>query len=484
MNGAEPSPPKRPRYRSALIIDPDLTSIGSVRTDPALANREFDLSTGGRSAEMLLSDSSVRYSAIFLDAGVHSPTLLPMLHEIREKHPATPVYLLHSRSTPLTDREIRRLGVQECVKKPFTAQDLARRTQPPRASVTQPPPSVAAAPNWGTLVAQGAAGPGALDDSEYFPVLAEEFLSGKPSPYDAYVRVAPGQYVRVLNAKDNIEPERVLRFISLGATHLYLKKQPLHRCLTYCDLLAQTLAARGDASFEVRLLQLASQGEEISRLVRALGGRPLSPALLTLANGFLAQLAMLIRRAKKSQKELASEFLRNANAIEHSISVTFVAALLSTELGIESPAIWAQLGLAAFFHDIGLYELPEKQISLDTTGIAGGPAELLTPAELQKYQQHPIRSVELLSVNPLFEAATLQSVLQHHERRDGSGFPRRLSPDQITPLAEIIGISDEFIRLLKQQENDPEFKALEAMEAEVFNGFSFRTIKAFRAVFL
>jgi hypothetical protein len=457
MNGAEPvPPPKRPRYRSALIIDPDLRFIGGIRADPLLKEREFDLATGGKSAEMLIGDPFVRYSAIFLDAGVYAPTLLPMLKKIRELHPATPVYVLHSRGLPFGERELWRLGVQECLKKPFSPLVLAERTRAPKPAAQG---SRAPGETWPGVVNPGGKWLEALDDSLYTPVMVEEFLSGRPSPYDAYVRVAPGQYVRVLNAKDSIEPERVLKFITLGATHLYLKKQTLRRCVGYCDLLAATLAARGDVSFEVKLLQLAAHGEEVSRLIRALAGRPVTPTHLALANAFLAQLALLIRKSRKSQKELAAEFLKNAPAIEHSVSVTFVAALLAGELGFESPSTWAQLGLAAFFHDIGLFELPEKLVSLDLTGVPSSTAELLRPEELARYQHHPVRSVEILSANPLFETATLQSVLQHHERRDNTGFPRRLGADQITPLAEIIGIADEFVRLLKRQESDPDFKA-------------------------
>jgi hypothetical protein len=382
---------------------------------------------------------------------------------------------MFTRALPLTQIELSRLGIQECLKKPFSARELADRTQAPRPSI-----AVTGSPS---AIAEGATTTAALDDAGFQPVLTEEFLSGKPSPFDIYVRVNPGQYVRVLNAGDTLEPERVQRFISLGAHHLYLSKQPFQRCLSYCDLLARTLALSSDVSVEVRLLQLATQGEDLSRMVRALAGKPLGPVHLDLANAFLAQLALLIRKAKKNQRELADEFLRNASAMEHAVSVTFVTALLSTELGIESPAIWAQLGLAAFFHDIGLYELPEKLIALDSTGTPGDAFEMMTAAELQRYQQHPVRSVEILSANRVFESATLQSVLQHHERRDNSGFPRRLGPDQITPMAEIIGISDEFVRLLKRQETDSDFNAVKAMEPEIFNGFSFRTVKAFKTVF-
>src|SRR5206468_3266976 len=101
-----------------------------------------------------------------------------------------------------------RLGVQDCVKKPFRAKDLAERTQPsrPASAVQRPGSQTRELPN---LIGQGATPTAALDDSGFHAVLSEEFLSGKPQPFDVFVRVAPGQYVRVLNAGDAIEPERV-----------------------------------------------------------------------------------------------------------------------------------------------------------------------------------------------------------------------------------------------------------------------------------
>ncbi|HUP57809.1 MAG TPA: HD domain-containing phosphohydrolase [Bdellovibrionota bacterium] len=482
---ADTSHPKRPRYRSALIIDPDLAYIGAVRDDPSLREREFDLATGGQSAEKLLSDPLVRYSAIFIDATVYAPTLLPLIRFVRRTHPATPLYLTYARTIPLLQSDMWKLGIQEALKKPFPATAFAARTRPSRPPLAAVQAQPTAPEGWTSLIAQGASPAAvALDDSTYVPVIAEEFLSGRPSPYDAYVRVAPGKYVKVLNAKDSIEPERVQRFIQLGAHHLYIRKQPMARCLMYANLLESILLTRPDVSPELRLLQLAFSGEAANRMIRANGGKPLSAGHLNVANQFLSQLALLVKQTRKNQKELVADFLRHAGSIEHAVSVSFAVALLAPEVGIESPSGWAQLGLAAFFHDIGLYGLPEKLISLDTIGIVGGTMELLRPEELGRYQQHPFRSVEILSANRAFEQSTLLSVLQHHERRDKTGFPKRLGPDQITPMAELIGIADEFIRLLKRQSQDQEFKAIEAMENEVFNGFSFRTIKAFRTIFM
>jgi HD-GYP domain-containing protein (c-di-GMP phosphodiesterase class II) len=334
------------------------------------------------------------------------------------------------------------------------------------------------------MIAQGATEDQALDDSQFRPVLVEEFLSARPCPYDAFARIAPGRYIRVLNANDRIEPERVHRFIDLGARHFYIRLQAFNRCLDYCDLLSKMIGASEEISPEVKLLHLAGMGEETHRLIRSLAGKPLTVAHVDAANAYLSQVAMLVQRTKKNQKELVADFLRNATLFEHAVSVTLATALMAPAMGIESPVTWAQLGLATFFHDIGLYELPAKLVALDNVGVPASTLEIMTPPELEKFRRHPVRSAEIMRANPIFEEATLLAVLQHHERRDGLGFPRRLGPEQISVFAEIIGICDEFIRLLKRQENEPEFNTFEAMSAEVFNGFSFRTIKAFRSVFM
>ena len=75
------------------------------------------------------------------------------------------------------------------------------------------------------------------------------------------------------------------------------------------------------------------------------------------------------------------------------------------------------------------------------------PAEILakpgrlSETEFELIKEHPRRGYEILK-DVEFPWPIAQTVLQHHERLDGSGYPQRLEGDQIILEARILAVAD------------------------------------------
>jgi putative nucleotidyltransferase with HDIG domain len=92
------------------------------------------------------------------------------------------------------------------------------------------------------------------------------------------------------------------------------------------------------------------------------------------------------------------------------------------------------LEYAGILHDVG-------KISVDTCVLnKPGP---LTPAEWEIIHSHPIVGAELLREIPFLEKAA-DLVLYHHERQDGTGYPRGLKGEQVPLGARLIAVADAF----------------------------------------
>ncbi len=92
--------------------------------------------------------------------------------------------------------------------------------------------------------------------------------------------------------------------------------------------------------------------------------------------------------------------------------------------------------LAARLHDVGKLTLSDEAIA--------GTEDSLTGDELRAYQEHPERGAEMLRASAGTEVA--EAVAAHHERWDGSGFPKGLSGDEIPLAARIISVADALDR--------------------------------------
>ncbi len=126
-------------------------------------------------------------------------------------------------------------------------------------------------------------------------------------------------------------------------------------------------------------------------------------------------------------------FERNLETEEHAQRLLNIASKLAAAMGLSSSET-DELKLLAILHDIGKIGVPD--------GILLKPGGL-TPEEWREMQKHPEIGCRIAQSSPeLSHIADL--ILSHHERWDGTGYPRGLQGDQIPKLARIISIIDTY----------------------------------------
>lgn len=132
-------------------------------------------------------------------------------------------------------------------------------------------------------------------------------------------------------------------------------------------------------------------------------------------------------------RELAVEVeLKDGYTADHCKRIQDLSYLLGQELGLE-PKRLHLLDYGAYLHDVGKIRVP--------LAILNKPAKL-TPEEWAVIKKHPTYGRELLNKTFMKEAGII--VEQHHERLDGSGYPRGLSGENILVEAAIIAVVDTF----------------------------------------
>ena len=120
---------------------------------------------------------------------------------------------------------------------------------------------------------------------------------------------------------------------------------------------------------------------------------------------------------------------------EHCLRIRKLSMMVGEKLGLNSESL-LKLNFGAFLHDIGKTEIPEpillKPSSLDAD-------EWVIMKEHTRYGADILRSTKIAHFTLAAEV-----VEQHHERYDGSGYPRGLRGNEITIEAAIVGVVDSF----------------------------------------
>lgn len=118
----------------------------------------------------------------------------------------------------------------------------------------------------------------------------------------------------------------------------------------------------------------------------------------------------------------------------HSVNVCTIAVKIGILLGYNQLKL-AELGIGALFHDIGMTKIPLQV--LDKTSN-------LTNDEMKLIQTHPEAGFSMLKENQAISMVSAHVAYQHHERYDGSGYPRRIAGEAIHEFARITAVADVY----------------------------------------
>jgi len=122
---------------------------------------------------------------------------------------------------------------------------------------------------------------------------------------------------------------------------------------------------------------------------------------------------------------------RDPYTVTHQQSVAQLSSAIAWEMGLEEKKT-RNLMMAARLHDFGKISVP--------IAILSKPGKL-SVHEIAMIKSHPAMGADLLKPLTL-PTATFMTIMQHHERINGSGYPFGLSGEDILLEARILGVAD------------------------------------------
>ncbi len=141
------------------------------------------------------------------------------------------------------------------------------------------------------------------------------------------------------------------------------------------------------------------------------------------------------------------------NLYHHSLNVCILAINIGSATGYSRRQI-AEIGIGALIHDVGMVLVPPS---------IRYKQGKLSPHEHIVIQKHPVDGLFMISKIKNLPESTGYIIYQHHEREDGSGYPRNRKSELMHRYARIVGLADMFDALTSKRPYREAFKPYDAM---------------------
>ena len=282
------------------------------------------------------------------------------------------------------------------------------------------------------------------DDDLYCRIKALTALKRTPLIADVYIRLSSSKYVRLFAKGDKLEGTDVPGFLQKKSIdYLYFLKEeaPLFSKMVREEMEKDFKASAG-APPEAAVRSAASAQEAALELGNRIG---FTPEVQAIAKQGMMTTLKVIGSGKPQLAKILKSIVANKDKYvgSHAILTSQIACSLATKVQWSSETTFQKLTFAAFFHDMTITNNTLAQVK-DLKELEARKSEF-TEDEAKRYQAHPTIIPQLLVNFSEVPKDVDMIIAQHHEKPDGSGFPRGLSGNNISPLSTLFIIAHDLV---------------------------------------
>ncbi|MFF2483354.1 HD-GYP domain-containing protein [Paenibacillus sp. NPDC058071] len=201
-------------------------------------------------------------------------------------------------------------------------------------------------------------------------------------------------------------------------------------------------------------------------------GRAIAPDMGRTFRSVFGQIMTDLSTRQDVLVNLTNIHTTDAYIFQHSVNVAVLAGIMGIAKGYNRIQL-EELGIGALLFDIGMTRVPQSLLAKDGA---------LSKEEKLVLEKHTKDGFDILRKYHDISVVSAHCALQHHERYNGSGYPRGLKADEIHMYAQIVGIADAYDALTSPRPYRKRYTPTEAIEFLFASGntyFDFELVKLF-----
>lgn len=266
--------------------------------------------------------------------------------------------------------------------------------------------------------------------------------------FDLYLKLSDSNYVKVIKSGEDFTSIDSESFKRKGVTHLHVSINDSHDFLKAYEgnlnLLIHSKTGRSEDAIIHAIFALTSI-ENISKRLNW------TPEVMELARRSVESALRIICKDANLLSVLKKKFENpKSNYSRHIGMLTYLCSIFSQNFPLGGELVSTKLALASLLHDLSVDESYYDDIKTWNKKASGFSDR--APLTV-KYRLHPLEASKLIQSMKAIPPDVDQIVQQHHEKKDGSGFPRGITSSRISLLATFFTIVDELVEFIGDGEN-------------------------------
>ncbi|MBF0275186.1 MAG: HD-GYP domain-containing protein [Nitrospinae bacterium] len=288
--------------------------------------------------------------------------------------------------------------------------------------------------------------------NNYIPVNKDLFEFGTKSLFDLYTEKEL-DIVKVVSINEKI-PENELFSTSVKGNkennNLLIHKKDVEQ---YKAFIRNLLDSKSDLSEQKEKIKITVMKENSKLVTKELMENPRSGEALAETKNLVSDMVATIIEHPTSFHGLMKLETYDYYTYLHSVNVCTLSVGLGMILGLNKKELEV-LAIGALMHDVGKSVVPSELINK--------PGKL-TDEEFNLIKKHVDLGYQALKYNLDIPKESFYSLMQHHEKMDGSGYPKRLSGNQIHLYGRILSIVDIYDALTTERSYKKAFRPFDAV---------------------
>jgi putative nucleotidyltransferase with HDIG domain len=286
---------------------------------------------------------------------------------------------------------------------------------------------------------------------EFCPVELDGLVDDTVLDFNLYLPAGEERFVLYRNRTLEFAPRHRQRLLDNNVRILYIRTAERQQYLQYLEHHLDQVLSNPSVSQpnKAKLLYSVSQA-----VMHDTFEQPRSNTIVPRTRQMAARTVDFVLRNDGALRQLARLMSNDYYTYTHSINVCVFGVSLARHIGLDSEGL-KDYAIGALLHDLGKSQIA-KELLTQT-----GP---LSDEQMEVMKSHVVLGEQILTTSHRVPAQSMIAVSQHHEKLDGSGYPRALTADRIHLFGRITAIADTYDAMTSKRTYQRAFTPFETVK--------------------